>query len=76
MVKEIPVEKVVTRVVEVVKEVPIEKVVIKEVEKEVPVKTTKFVYVPFYSDDPDEREALRGNIEKEIDALNKGSNDE
>jgi len=76
VVKEVPVEKVITRDVEVVKEVPVEKVVIKEVEKKVPVKTTKFVYVPFYSDDPDERKALRSNIEREIDGLNKGSKNE
>jgi hypothetical protein len=50
---EIPVEKIVTK--EVVTEVPVEKVVIKIVEKPVPMRSKEFVYVPFYSDDPEDR---------------------
>lgn len=41
--KEVPIEKVVEKIVEVTKEVPVEKIVIKEVVKEVPV--DKIVYV-------------------------------
>ena len=53
-VVEVPVEKVITK--EVVKEVPVEKVVVKTVEKPIPMKSKEFVYVPFYSDDPKDRE--------------------
>lgn len=64
--KEVPleVEKIIYRTVEVPKEIPVNKIVIKEVIKEIPVNKIvfkevpkevvhkKFVYVPFYTNDP------------------------
>ncbi len=59
IIKEIPVDKIVTK--EVIKEVPIEKVVVKHVEKPVSVVEKEFVYVPFYTDDPEERKKFQQN---------------
>ena len=73
VIKEVPVEKIVTREVEVVKEVPVEKIVIKEIEKKVPVKSKEFVYVPFYTDDPEERDKLNEKIQAVRDEINRGS---
>ncbi len=57
--KEVPVDKIVTK--EVIKEVPIEKVVVKHVEKPVTVVEKEFVYVPFYTDDPEEMKRFQKN---------------
>jgi len=59
IIKEIPVDKIVTK--EVIKEVPIEKVVVKHVEKPVSVVEKEFVYIPFYTDDPEERKKFQQN---------------
>jgi hypothetical protein len=50
--------------------VPVEKIVIKEVEKKVPVKTKEFVYVPFYTDDPEERDKLNEKVRAVEDEIN------
>ena len=70
VIEEVPVEKIVIEEVEIIKEVPVEKIVIKEVEKKVPVKTKEFVYVPFYTDDPEERDKLNEKVRAVEDEIN------
>lgn len=61
-VVEVQVEKIVTR--DVVREVPVEKIVIQTRDKLVPVTSKEFVYVPFYSDDPKDREIFERKMEE------------
>jgi len=73
---EVQVEKIVTK--DVIREVPVEKVVIQTRDKLVPVTSKEFVYVPFYSDDPKDREIFEKKMEelkiKELTAQPDGGN--
>lgn len=51
VVREVPVERVVTAVHELVREVPVDKIV--PVERPVEVKVKEIVYVPIFTNDPD-----------------------
>jgi hypothetical protein len=62
VIKEIPVEKIVTN--EVIKEVPVEKIIFKNVDRPVTVTQKEFIYVPFYTDDPEERGRFQERMEK------------
>ncbi|MDB4004417.1 hypothetical protein N9513_08120 [Gammaproteobacteria bacterium] len=59
---EVQVEKIVTK--DVVREVPVEKIVIQTRDKLIPVTSKEFVYVPFYSDDPKDREIFEKKMEE------------
>ena len=72
-VVEVQVEKIVTR--DVVREVPVEKIVIQTRDKLVPVTSKEFVYVPFYSDDPNDREIFEKKM-KELKLRESSANEE
>ena len=67
VIKEVPVDRVVEKVIEVVKEVPVEKVVIKEVLKEVPV--DRVVEKEIYITDDKQVEELGESLAKKNEEL-------